>query len=521
MCPRIAERGKAVIRRGLTLACFLVGVVLLSIGPAAALPVQYHSVDLFDQAQARLDGLSSSQAGGSLAVVPGIGTASHDAIAVGMPDGGPAGRAGAGAVAVLRGAVRLHGTIDLSTLTGRNGFAVFGAQAGDHAGFSLAAVPRSHKTPLLAIGCPYATRGGSPYTGVIYLIDPARVHTSSLDLARPGRALVATIIGPAGGEAGYALAGGALSPRGGDLLVGAPATAGPNGSYAGAAYLIFGPHRPRTIDLSRPRRAAATVLGPGPDAGLGTAVAITPAADGRLRMWIGAPTASPLARALAGEVFGLARLVAGATVNTARTGVATIEGASAGDGLGNAIAVLAPAPWRPGAMLALGASGASPRSRQSAGEVVLSALSRLRGTIDLARPRVPVTTIAGAAPNDGAGYSLAAVRDPVTGIAALAIGAPFVNSSSAGGDPPDAENVGAAYVLGGARVLPTDLGRVGSAGVTITGARANDQAGTALAGGWLSGAHLAHDLVIGAPFALTASEGVGGAAYLVAGVAGR
>jgi hypothetical protein len=172
-------------------------------------------------------------------------------------------------------------------------------------------------------------------------------------------------------------------------------------------------------------------------------------------------------------------------------------------------------------MLALAASGASPRSRQSAGEVVLSAFSRLAGTIDLARPKVSVRILAGAAPNDGAGYSLAAVRDPVTGNAALAIGAPFVNSMGGGGDPPDAESVGAAYVVGGARALPTDLGRVGSAGVTITGARGNDQAGTALAGGWLAGAHAAPDLVIGAPFALTAGGNVGGAAYLVAGVPAR
>jgi hypothetical protein len=225
---------------------------------------------------------------------------------------------------------------------------------------------------------------------------------------------------------------------------------------------------------------------------------------------------------LAGSVYGFARLTPGATVALAHGGAsALVNGASPGDGLGDALAALAPTRWRRQAMLALGASGASPRRRQAAGEVVLAPLGAMAGTIDLARPAVAVSVLAGAQPFDGAGYALAAIPDPVGGRPALAIGAPFVSRMGGGGDPADEENVGAVYIVGGVPgPFPGDLGRVGSAGVTITGARSHDQAGTALGGGWLSGPRQA-DLLVGAPFALTASGSVGGAGYLIDGPARR
>jgi len=490
--------------------------VLLTGASARALPVQTASVDLLTQAQVRLDGPSGSQAGAAIALLPGGGMHGREAVAVGMPGAGPAGRAGAGAVAVVLGAPTLPRVVDLSGLDGRDGFVVFGAQAGDHTGFALAAVSRPHGPALLAIGAPQAAALGRAGAGVVYLIDPREVHGPTLDLARPGRALVALIAGPApNAQSGYALAGGSLSREGGDLLLGAPSAAGPNGSYAGAVFAVFGTQRPAMIDLARRGPADAAVLGSSPDAGLGSALAIAPGGSGPTSVWMGAPTASPDGRAAAGSVFGVSGLRPGVTLDSASAGAiaARLDGAQAGDGLGGAVAVTGQLPGR-GVLLALGAPGASPAGRRAAGEVILLPPRQLNGTVDLSHTALAVATLAGSHPFDGAGFTLAAALDPARDEPALAVGAPFVDGT-------DVENLGAGYVLGGRPgTLPADLGAVGSAGLTVTGARADDQAASALASGWALGPRRAPDLLVGAPYALTASGEVGGAVYLLAGVPG-
>lgn len=525
------------MRRWAMVVGAIVCLALAGAGIAAALPQQQGSVDLLNQANGQWDGPGEAQGGSNAGQsVAGLGDIFHDgrsALAIGAPEANPGGRISAGSVYVVAGQPG-SSVVDLTALTGR-GYRIDGADAGDQLGFSLAALELANGDPGLAIGAPYANPKGRIGAGLIYVIDLRRLH-SNVDLSNtpPNRAVVAVITGPAAcAESGYALAAAGLRAGGKvqALIDGAPGVdptgcaqekaGGPVGGNTGAAYVIFNPNR--SLDLAGAGRAISELKGvaTGDRAGSAVAAAGSPGA-----FMIGAPYASPLARAGAGAVYLIHGATPGRVVSLASppAGSTTFEGAVANAALGFAMSSTTDFAkgQRGGAVdLALGAPQASPKGRTEAGEIYLVAATREPAHVDLAAAGTPGFrggVIDGGEQGDEAGYSLAGVGSlNGDGVPDLAIGAPFANSQTG----QDRLDNGAAYVLyGGAGRFDIDLSHMRSRGFAAYGARNSDEAGTAVAPIADEAGDGKPDVLIGAPFAenmFGATPTEGGAVYAVLG----
>ena len=146
-----------------------------------------------------------------------------------------------------------------------------------------------------------------------------------------------------------------------------------------------------------------------------------------------------------------------------------IDGAQAGDGLGSSLAGVGDQNGDGIPDIAIGASGASPGGRASAGEVVVVAGQHGSVTRDLATAP-PLQRIDGAMAGAGLGASIAAAGD-VDGDGHIDILA---------GAPGESYFTGAAYLLRGAANTYTDLALVPA---KLQPAGLGAQAGSSVAGG--------------------------------------
>lgn len=271
-----------------------------------------------------------------------------DDIILGAPfAGGPQhDRANAGGAYVIFGSKRLGKDLKRIDLAAPNSadLTVFGAEAGDFAGFTVKAADfNRHGRADLVVGAFYAPgASGQNQAGRVYIINAGR--TGEVDLAA-GRQ-DATIYGPeAGARLGESVAVGDVNGDGvPDLIAGAAFTTSPDGKRAkvGATFIIYGPPA-ATVDTARGQQNVAIYgIDQGDEAGHSLAAGDANG-DGFADILIGAVSAAGKddAANLAGEAYlvdGGARLPS--VIDLSKTAPAlTVYGAHAKDRLGRSVAM--------------------------------------------------------------------------------------------------------------------------------------------------------------------------------------
>ena len=317
-----------------------------------------------------------------------------------------------------------------------------------------------------------------------------------------------------------------------DLLIGAYRADGSgNGkSYAGDSYVIFGgASLPATLDLASLGLAGITIFGADANDRSGSSVSSAGDVngDGFDDLLIGATwaDASRNAKSYAGDsyvIFGAASLPT--TIDLASLDAAgiTFFGVDANDRSGNVVSSAGDVNGDGFDDLLIGAYNAngSENRKGAAGEsyVIFGGAPRPT-TIDLASLGAAGITIFGADANDSSALSVSSAGDVNgDGFDDLLIGA--YRADASGNAKLEA---GESYVIFGRTSLPAtiDLASLGSAGITIFGADANDQSGSSVSSAGDVNGDGFDDLLIGASTADASGNGKSnaGESYMIFGSA--
>ena len=373
----------------------------------------------------------------------------------------------------------------------------------------------------LIVGAPAANQNGEAYV----VFGKASGFAPTLSLASLNGANGFRIVGATPGEQ----LGGSVSGAGdvnsdgiADVIVGA-SEASPNGSFSGAAYVVFGKASgfPASFNVSNLNGSNGFRIA-GESSGNRAGNAVSRAGDvngdGIADVIVGASEASPNGAAAAGAayvIFGKAGGGLPATLNVSSlngTNGFKLSGAAAGDRAGFSVSGVGDINGDKIADLVVGAMRADPNGGDSgAAYVVFGKVGAFAASLNLASLNGSNGfRIIGAAAGDQAGYSVSGTGDVNgDGIGDLIVGARFANG-----------NAGAAYVVfGKTGAFDANLnlsGLNGSSGFRLSGVAADDTAGYSVSGSVDINGDKIPDVIVGAPGA-DANGTNSGAAYVVFG----
>ena len=387
------------------------------------------------------------------------------------------------------------GDTESGSVAAAQGFRIDGAAPFDTAGAAVAGAGDVNDDGLddVLVGAPLADAGEPKDAGAAYVV-LGRAATDPVSLGAPGSAAVVVLGTGRNDRLGSSVAG--LPDANGDgradLVVGAPRADRPDAggdadqSYvsepplpknAGAAYVLFTPGAPATIDTSALGSQGYRIEGARGRAGSSVATLPDWNGDGIAEIAVGAPLYRSKAK-FGGRAYVVWGSAAATPVDLARLGPRGIVLDGGGQQrAGGVVASVGDLGGDARGDLAVGADYAGRESRgRAAGRVLILYARSEPGSLELDELGEAGLRIDGESAGDHAGVAIAPAGD-VDGD-----GRDDVLVGAHGVDPLDRPDAGAAYVLyGGSGLQSLDLAFVGTHGFRIAGDEAGERLGRAVA----------------------------------------
>jgi hypothetical protein len=504
-----------------------IGLAIVLVAPSAAAK-RAGPIDLVKHAGIRIVGGSESdRAGWAVARAGDVNGDRRLDVIIGAPTAGYNDREASGSAYVIFGR-RGAATVDLASL-GNAGFRIDGAAVGDAAGFSVATAGDVNRDGIadVLVGAPETDNNEREQSGSAYVVFGQR-SAANVDLAALGRRGFRIDGADSSEFAGWSVAdGGDVNSDGRrDLLVGAPFASHGDpvevfGSFverqqSGSLYVVFGQAGAANVDLAALGSRGFRIDGPEPisRAGWSAARVGDMNRDGRSDIVVGAPFVANNERIYSGSVYVVFGKSSASTVDLAALGNGglQIDGDSEGEiifgGVGWSVAGPGDVNGDGRADVLVGATAADANGKEDSGSAYV-VFGQGPGVVDLAALRGRGFRINGAARADYAASSVAGAGD-LNGDKI----ADFVVSSEQSDQNGRADS-GSAYVLFGRRGTETiDLARLGTSGVRLDGAAADDLTSWSVAGVGDVNGDGRPDLVVGAQGASSPGREHGGVAYI-------